>query len=77
MAGKFQGTDFYDVDSLLSEEERMIRDTVRAWVEERVMPLIGKAYIERRFPKEAHSRDGRDGDAGPDSTGRVRLRRPQ
>ena len=24
MAGKFQGTDFYDVDSLLSEEERMI-----------------------------------------------------
>ena len=52
MAGKFQGTDFYDVDSLLSEEERMIRDTVREWVEERVMPLIGQAYIERRFPKE-------------------------
>ena len=52
MAGKFQGIDFYDVDSLLSEEERMIRDTVREWVEERVMPLIGKAYIERRFPKE-------------------------
>ena len=52
MAGKFQGTDFYDVDSLLSEEERMIRDTIREWVEERVMPLIGQAYIERRFPKE-------------------------
>ena len=52
MAGKFKGTDFYDVDSLLSEEERMIRDTVREWVEERVMPLIGQAYIERRFPKE-------------------------
>ena len=52
MAGKFQGTDFYDVDSLLSEEERMIRDTVREWVEERVIPLIGQAYIERRFPNE-------------------------
>ncbi len=52
MVGKFQGTDFYDVDSLLSEEERMIRDTVREWVEERVIPLIGQAYIERRFPNE-------------------------
>ena len=52
MAGKFQGTDFYDVDSLLSEEERMIRDTVREWVDDRVMPLIGQAYIDRRFPKE-------------------------
>ena len=29
----FQGVDFYNVDSLLSDEERMIRDTVRAWVE--------------------------------------------
>ena len=52
MAGKFEGTDFYDVDSLLSEEERMVRDTVREWVEERVMPIIGKAYIDRQFPKE-------------------------
>ncbi len=52
MAGKFQGIDFYDVDGLLSEEERMIRDTIREWVEDRVMPLIGEAYIERRFPTE-------------------------
>jgi glutaryl-CoA dehydrogenase len=52
MAAAFQGVDFYDVGSLLSEEERMIRDTVREWVEERVMPIIADAYIERRFPKE-------------------------
>ncbi|MFV2006369.1 MAG: acyl-CoA dehydrogenase family protein [Longimicrobiales bacterium] len=52
MAGKFQGIDFYDLDGLLSEEERMIRDTIREWVEDRVMPLIGDAYIERRFPTE-------------------------
>ena len=49
---KFAGIDFYDIDSLLSDEERMIRDTIRAWVEDNVMPIIGKAYIERRFPKE-------------------------
>jgi len=48
----FQGVDFYDVDSLLSEEERMIRDTIRQWVEDRVMPIIGEAYIQRRFPRE-------------------------
>ncbi len=48
----FEGVDFYDVDSLLSEEERMVRSTVRQWVEDRVMPIIGEAYIERRFPRE-------------------------
>ncbi len=44
--------DYYDTDSLLSEEERMIRDTIREWVDDRLMPLIGEAYIERKFPKE-------------------------
>jgi glutaryl-CoA dehydrogenase len=48
----FEGIDFYDIDALLSEEERMVRDTVRTWVEETLMPVIGKAYIDRRFPKE-------------------------
>ncbi len=46
------GIDYYDTDSLLSEEERMIRDTIREWVDDRLMPLIGEAYIERKFPKE-------------------------
>jgi glutaryl-CoA dehydrogenase len=31
MAAKFEGIDFYDIDSLLSEEERMVRDTIRDW----------------------------------------------
>jgi glutaryl-CoA dehydrogenase len=52
MAARFEGIDFYDGDSLLSDEERMIRDTVRDWVEDRVIPLIGEAYIGRRFPTE-------------------------
>jgi glutaryl-CoA dehydrogenase len=49
---KFEGIDFYDIEALLSEEERLVRDTIRTWVEDRVLPIIGKAYIERRFPKE-------------------------
>ncbi len=50
MAPRFQGVDFYDVDSLLSEEERAVRDTVRAWVDEKLLPVIGEHYIEGRFP---------------------------
>ena len=49
---RFQGVDYYDVDSLLSEEERMVRDTVRQWVDDAVMPIIEEAYIEKRFPEE-------------------------
>jgi len=44
--------DFYDFDGLLSEEERAVRDTVRAWVDENLMPIIGDCYVEGRFPKE-------------------------
>jgi len=44
--------DFFNIDSALSEEERAIRNSVRAWVDDRVLPFIGKAYVEGRFPKE-------------------------
>jgi glutaryl-CoA dehydrogenase len=49
---KFKGIDYFDVDSLLSEEERMIRDTVREWVDDNLLPVIEHAYIERKFPRE-------------------------
>jgi len=49
---RFEGIDFYDIDALLSEEERMVRDTIRDWVEERLMPVIGEAYTQRRFPTD-------------------------
>ena len=52
MAGKYQGVDFYDIESLLSEEERMVRDVIREWVEDRVVPIIGEAYLAGRFPRE-------------------------
>jgi len=49
---KFRGVDYYDVDSQLAEEERMVRDTVREWVDDALMPVIQEAYINRRFPRE-------------------------
>src|SRR3954468_17688597 len=44
--------DFFNIDSQLSEEERAIRDSVRQFVDERVLPIIGNAYVEGRFPME-------------------------
>ena len=48
----FEGVDFYDLDSLLSEEERAVRDTVRKWVDDEVMPIIGEHYVAGRFPTQ-------------------------
>ncbi len=44
--------DFYRIDTLLSDEEKMVRQSVRAFVDERIRPLIGKCYEESRFPAE-------------------------
>ena len=52
MSSTFSGVNFYDFDALLSEEERAVRDMVRAWVDENLMPIIGQCYVEGRFPKE-------------------------
>jgi len=49
---RFSGVDFFDMDGLLSEEERAVRDSVREWVDEKLMPVIGDCYIEGRFPKQ-------------------------
>jgi len=44
-------TDLYNVDHLLSEEERMVRDTVRKFVSERVLPIIGEHFEAGTFPR--------------------------
>jgi glutaryl-CoA dehydrogenase len=49
---RFTGVDFYDIDGLLTEDEKQIRDHVRDWVEDRFLPLIEDAYEKARFPNE-------------------------
>ena len=49
---KLNPFDLYDVDALLSEEERMIRDSVARFVDERAMPLIARHFDEAKFPAE-------------------------
>ena len=48
----FSGVDYYDLESLLTEEQRMVRDTVRRFVDERVIPIIEDCYQEATFPRE-------------------------
>ena len=45
-------SDLYNIDHLLSEEERMVRDTVRQFVRERVLPVIGEHFEAGTFPRE-------------------------
>ena len=51
-SSRFSGVDFYAFDTLLNEEERAVRDSVRSWVDDKLMPVIGDCYIEGRFPKQ-------------------------
>jgi glutaryl-CoA dehydrogenase len=49
---KFKGVDFIEFDSMLSQEERLVRDTTRRFIEDNVVPIIEQCNREGRFPKE-------------------------
>ncbi|HEX7124902.1 MAG TPA: acyl-CoA dehydrogenase family protein [Thermodesulfobacteriota bacterium] len=48
---RFTGVDYYALDALLGDEERLVRDTVRAFVEAEVLPVIEQATREATFPR--------------------------
>lgn len=48
----YHGFDYLLIDSQLSDEEKLVRQTTRQWVEDRVIPLIKSCYNEGRFPSE-------------------------
>jgi glutaryl-CoA dehydrogenase len=47
---RYPGVDFVDFDSLLTAEQRLVRDTVRDWVEDKVKPVIEECNRDGRFP---------------------------
>jgi glutaryl-CoA dehydrogenase len=47
---RFEDLDLYDIDHLLSDEERMVRDSVHAWVRDNVLPDIEEWAWEGVFP---------------------------
>ncbi len=49
---KFSGVDYFNIDSLLSEEESLVRDTVREFVDDNVIPIIEKHNRAGTFPTD-------------------------
>ncbi len=47
----FSAPDFYDIDSMLTSEEIQIRDVVRKFVSDEIMPIIAHEYENGTFPK--------------------------
>jgi glutaryl-CoA dehydrogenase len=66
---KFHGVDFYRIDDLLTDEERAVRDSVREWVEDNVLPTIEKHYELGTFPKHLVKEMGEMGFLGANLDG--------
>lgn len=49
---KFVGVDYYNIEDLLSEEEILVRDSVRKFVDDNVIPVIEEHYQKGTFPME-------------------------
>ncbi len=55
---RYEGVDFYNIEQHLTEEETMVRDLVREWVDEKVLPIIEEYYTKGTFPMELISEIG-------------------
>ena len=69
MAFKFKGVDFVHFDLLLSDDERLARDTARQFIEDNLIPIIEECNREGRFPRELVPEMGRLGFFGANLQG--------
>jgi glutaryl-CoA dehydrogenase len=65
----FRGVDYLHVDSLFNEQELLVRQTARQFVEDRVIPIIRDCFREARFPRELIGEMGRLGFFGANLEG--------
>ena len=61
----FQAPDYYNLDDLLSEEHKLVRDSARAWVKREVSPIIEEYAQKAEFPKQIIKGLGEIGGFGP------------
>lgn len=61
----YQGHDYYQLDDLLTEEHKLIRETAREWVKKEVSPIIEDAAEKCEFPKHLLPGLGEIGAFGP------------
>jgi glutaryl-CoA dehydrogenase len=66
---KFPGVDYLLIDSQLDEQEKMVRQTARQFVDDRVIPQIRDCFRDGRFPKELIGEMGRLGFFGANLEG--------
>ncbi|HYI97737.1 MAG TPA: acyl-CoA dehydrogenase family protein [Bryobacteraceae bacterium] len=65
----FPGVDYMLFDSLLSEQELLVRQTARRFVDERVLPVIRNCFRDGRFPTELIAQIGELGFLGANLEG--------
>jgi len=65
----FRGPDYYQIDELYTEEERIARDTVREFVDAEIVPIIGKHFSDGTFPHHLVPRFGELGLLGSSLSG--------
>jgi glutaryl-CoA dehydrogenase len=61
----FQAPDYYNLDDLLSEEHKLVRDSARSWVKREVSPIIEEYAQKAEFPKQIIKGLGEIGGFGP------------
>src|SRR5579862_9022335 len=66
---RFPGVDYLLIDSQFNEQELMVRQTARQFVDERVLPLIRDCFREGRFPRELIGEMGKLGFLGANLEG--------
>jgi len=52
LAAELDPLDLYNLRSMLSDEERLVQDSVGKFVDDKVIPIIGECFEEERFPRE-------------------------
>ena len=61
----FQAPDYYNLDDLLTDEHKLVRDSARAWVKREVSPIIEEYAQKAEFPKQIIKGLGEIGGFGP------------
>src|SRR5437764_7797593 len=65
----FRGVDYLHIDSLFNEQELLVRQTARQFVDDRVLPVIRDSFRDARFPRELIPEMGRLGFFGANLEG--------
>ncbi len=73
-AASFQWDDPFLLDEQLTEDERLIRDTARAYAQDKLLPRVTKAYLDEKTDREIFNEMGELGLIGVDAAGGIWLR---